>query len=157
MSSDDTFRRQLKHVIAALETWAKEMAPWAKIELGPIDGAWRISAVPHAPTACPFEIILRPDRKFDIIVGGEIYEDQPFDALTDIPQMVRSISNGRVLIRRWRGQATGILYSTETLIDLPGTNEGHFRRPNPDAPSIEGVEVEAELEAFDPYRRGRCY
>src|SRR5690606_41330530 len=109
--------------------------------------------LPPAPTACPFEIILRPDRKFDIIVGGEIYEDQPFDALTDIPQMVRSISNGRVLIRRWRGQATGILYSTETLIDLPGPNEGHIRRPNPDAPSIEGVEEEAEVEAYATYRR----
>src|SRR5690606_20366664 len=99
MPSDDTFRKQLQHVIAALETWAKEMEPWADIELGPVDGTWRISAFPYAPTACPFEIILRPDRKFDMMVGGEIYEDQPLDALTDIPQMVRSIANGRVLIR----------------------------------------------------------
>lgn len=153
MPSDDTFRKQLQHVIAALETWAKEMRPWANIELGPADGTWRISAVPNAPTACPFEIILRPDRKFDMMVGGEVYEDLPLDALTDIPQMVRSISNGRLLIRRWKGQATGLLYSVETVVDLPGANEGHFRRPNPDAPLIDGVELEADLETFAPYRR----
>lgn len=153
MPSDDTFRKQLQHVIAALETWAKEMEPWAKIELGPTHGSWHVSAIPHAPTACPFEIILRPDRKFDMMIGGEIYEDQPLDALTDIPQMVRSISNGNVLIRRWRSQATGLLYSVETVVDLPGTNEGHFRRRNPNAPRIDDVELEATLETFAPYRR----
>lgn len=153
MSSDDTFRKQLQHVIAALETWAKEMQPWASIEAGPADGAWRISAVPHAPTACPFEIILRPDRKFDMVVGSEVYEDRPLDALTDIPQMVRSIANGRILIRRWKGQATGLLYSIETVVDLPGTDEGHFRQRNPLAPPIDDVELEAELETFAPYRR----
>ena len=153
MSSDDSFRKQLQHVIAALEDWAKEMEPWATVELGPADGTWRISAVPHAPTACPFEIILRPDRKFDMIVGGEIYEDQPLDALTDIPQLVRAISNGRILIRRWTGQATGLLYSVETIVDLPGSDEGRFVRRNPDAPPIEDVELVAELETFAPYRR----
>jgi len=153
MLSDDSFRRRLQHVIAALEVWAAEMEPFATIEHGFIDDAWRISAVPRVETACPFEIILRPDQKFDIRVDDEIYEDQPLDALTDIPQIVRSIANGGILIRRWTGQATGLVYNVETVIDLPGTNEGRFERPNPDAPPLEDVELEAELETFVPYRR----
>lgn len=153
MLSDDSFRKRLQHVIAALEVWAAEMEPWADIEHGFINGAWRISAVPQIETACPFEIIIRPDQKYDMRVDGEIYEDLPLDALTDIPQIVRSISNGRLLIRRWRGQATGLIYNVETVVDLPGANEGRFERPDPGAPHMDDVELEAELEAFVPYRR----
>lgn len=153
MASDDSFRKQLHHVISALENWAKEMQPFADIEYGPADGTWRIGAVPHVETACPFEIILRPDRKFDIMVGGETYEDQPLDALTDIPEIVRAISSGRVLIRRWASQATGLVYKVETIIDLPGSNEGRFERRNPDAPPIEDAELIACPESFAPYRR----
>lgn len=153
MLSDDNFRRRLQHIISALEAWAAEMKPWARIEYGFIDHAWRISAVPHTETACPFEIILRDDQKFDMRVGNETYEDQPLDALTDIPQIVRSIANGRVLIRRWASKVTGLIYRVETIIDLPGADEGKFERPNPDAPPLEDAELEAVLETFVPYRR----
>ncbi len=153
MASDDTFRKQLQHVISALETWAKEMEPWAEIELGPVGDAWRISAVPHAETACPFEIILRPDRKFDMTVGGETYEDLPLDALTDIPQIVRAIANGRILVRRWTSRFTGLEYGVETIVDLPGADEGRFSRRNPEAPPVEDTELEAFLQSFAPYRR----
>lgn len=153
MSSDDTFRKQLQHVISALESWAKEIKPWADVELGPVGNAWRISAVPHVETACPFEIILRPDRKFDMTVAGETYEDLPLDVLTDIPQIVRAIANGRILIRHWVSWVTGLEYSVETVVDLAGSNEGRFERRNPEAPPIEDAELEARLESFPPYRR----
>lgn len=153
MAPDDSFRKQLQHVITALETWAKEMAPWAQIELGPIGNAWRISAVPHVETACPFEIVLRTDRQFDITVDGETYEDLPLDALTDIPQIVRAIANGRILIRRWQSSLTGLVYSVETVVDLPGADEGRFTRRNPDAPDVDDTELEAAIETFAPYRR----
>lgn len=154
MASDDSFRQRLQHVISALESWAKEMQPYADIEYGPINGAWHIHAVPHAETACPFEIILRPDRKFDLVVGGQTFEDQPLDVLTDIPQMVRAISNGRVLIRHWTSSSTGLEYKVEASIDIPGSDEGDFVRENPDAPSNEETELIAFVEGFAPYRRG---
>ena len=153
MLSDDNFRKRLQHIIDALEVWAAEMEPWATIELGFTDGTWRINAVPHAETACPFEIILRPDQKFDIKVGSEIYEDRPLDALTDIPQLVRAISNGRVLIRRWESWTTGLEYNMETIIDIPGADEGRFERPNLNAPPIGDSELMATLHTFAPYRR----
>lgn len=153
MAPDDTFRKQLQHVTTALETWAKEMAPWADIELGPVGNAWRISAVPRAQTACPFDIVLRPDRKFDMTVGGETYEDLALDALTDIPQIVRAIANGRILIRRWLSCFTGLVYSVETVVDLPGADEGRFTRRILEAPDANDTELEASLETFAPYRR----
>lgn len=154
MPPDEITRKQLQHVITALEAWAKEMRPWADIEYGPINGAWRISAVPNVPTACPFEIVLRPDRKYDIRIGDETYEDQPFDALTDIPQLVRAIASGRVLVRRWESWTTGFVYKIETVVDHPSF-EGRFERINPAAPHIEDEEEEliACLESFAPYRR----
>jgi len=153
MLSDDNFQKRLQHIIDAVEVWAAEMEPWADIELGFTDGVWHIVAVPHATTACPFEIVLRPDQKFDMTVGGEIYEDQPLDALTDIPQMVRAISNGRILIRRWESWTTGLEYNTETIIDIPGADEGRFERPNPDSPPVDDAELMATLRTFAPYRR----
>ena len=153
MVSDDTFRHRLQHVITALEVWAAEMEPWADVTHGFIAGAWRIGAVPHANTACPFEIVLRPDQKFDITVAGETYEDQPLDVLTDIPQIVRAIANGQVVIRRWSSWRTDLVYNVETIIDLPGTDEGRFERPNPDAPPIEDVELIADVRTYAPYRR----
>ena len=153
MLSDDNIRKKLQHVIAALEVWAAEMEPWATVELGFTDGVWRICAVPNAETACPFEIILRPDQKFDMRVGGETYEDQPLDALTDIPQIVRAISNGRILIRRWESWTTGLEYNLETIIDIPGADEGRFERPNPEAPPADDAELIATVRTFAPYRR----
>ncbi|MCL4766245.1 MAG: hypothetical protein KJZ80_08435 [Hyphomicrobiaceae bacterium] len=153
MLPDDTFRKRLQHVVAALEAWAAEMEPWSDIELGFVDGVWRISAVPHAETACPFEIVMRPDQRFDMTVGGETYEDLPLDALTDIPQLVRAISNGRVLIRHWSSSTTGLEYNVEMIVDLPGAGEGRFERPNPEAPPIEDAELMATPVAFAPYRR----
>lgn len=153
MLSDDNFRKRLQHVISALEVWAAEMEPWADIELGFIDSAWRISAAPHAETACAFEIILRPDQKFDMRVGGETYEDQPLDALTDVPQLVRAIANGRILIRCWESWTTGLKYNVETIVDLPGADEGRFEKPSPAAPPVEDAELMARLRTFAPYRR----
>jgi hypothetical protein len=153
MLSDDNIRKKLQHVIAALEVWAAEMEPWATVELGFTDGVWRICAAPNAATACPFEIILRPDQKFDMRVGGETYEDQRLDALTDIPQIVRAISNGRILIRRWESWTTGLEYNLETIIDIPGADEGRFERPNPDTPPVDDAELIATVRTFAPYRR----
>ncbi len=152
MLPDDSFRQQLQHVIAALEVWAKEMEPWAAIELGNVNGAWRISAVPYTETACPFEIIMRADQSFDMTVDDQTYEDLPLDALTDIPQIVRAISDGRILIRRWESWTTGLEYRVETIVDLPGA-EGRFVRRNPDAPPAEDAELMSTPVAFAPYRR----
>ena len=152
MPPNDSFRKQLNHIITALEAWAKEMRPWADIEIDPINGAWRMSATPHVSTACPFEIVLRSDRKYDIRIGNEIYEDRPLDALTDIPQLVRGIANGRVVTRRWESWKTGLVYRIETVVDMPGS-EGRFVRENPDAPAVDDIELEASIEAYAPYRR----
>ncbi|MFO7296786.1 MAG: hypothetical protein DIU63_12340 [Proteobacteria bacterium] len=152
MPHDDSFRKHLHHIITALEAWAKEMRPWADIEIDRIDGAWRLSATPRVSTACPFEIVLRSDRRYDIRIGNEVYVDRSLDALTDIPQLVRSIANGRVITRRWESWKTGLLYRVETIVDMPGS-EGRFVRENPDAPAVDDVELEAAIEAYAPYRR----
>jgi hypothetical protein len=153
MISDDTHRKRMQDIITALASWAAQMSTEAHIEYGPADGGWRISARPHVETACPFEIIIRPDQQFDMMIGGQTYENLKLDACPDLPQIVRAIGEGRVLMRRWSSAATDLAYNVETVIDLPGGAKWRVERPDPDAPQIEDAELVSSPRSFVPYRR----
>jgi hypothetical protein len=152
MVSDDTYRKLLNGFIAALDAWATDMRPWADIEFGPAGGAWRIRAEPHVASACPFEAVIRPDRKFDIVVDGAEYEDLPLDGI-NLPQVLRAIADGRIVIRHWSSTVTGLPYSVETLVDLPGGEVWRAVKSLTEKAPAAGEELMARTTAFVPYRR----
>lgn len=152
MVSDDTYRKLLNGFIAALDAWATDMRPWADIEFGPEGDAWRIHAEPHVSSACAFEAIIRADRKFDIAVDGVDYEDLSLDGI-NLPQVLRAIADGRIMIRHWQSTVTGLSYSVETLVDLPGSEVWRaVKMLSAEAPAA-GEELIARPTAFVPYRR----
>lgn len=153
MISDDKFRKRRQAIVASIETWASEMAPWASIEFGPIGDAWRVIAVPNATAACPFEMVIRADQCVDMVIDGETYEDIALDGDTKLPSIVRAIADGRVVIRRWASSTTGLLYDVETIIKLPEGSEWCISRRNPDAPAGDVNELISTPTAFAPYRR----
>lgn len=153
MLPDDTFRTRRQDVATALEAWAAEMAPWARVEHGSDGDSWWIGATPIAPTACPFEIVVRADQKLDAMIGGALYENLDGDQLADLPRIVRAIADGRVLIRRWASSTTDLPYGVETIVDLP--DGGEWRAGTPEADTAPGGldSLLAQTQAFAPYRR----
>lgn len=152
MLPEDTYRKRQNGFKAELEAWAKAMADCAEIAHGPVGDGWQISTEPHAATACPFQIVMRPDQKFDALVGGVMYEDLSMDHV-DLPAIVRGIAEGRVLIRRWSSAATGLQYGVETIVDLGSGEKWRVQRQLPGVRPTEDEELMACPVAFAPYRR----
>ena len=152
MVSDDTFRKRMNGFIAAIDAWATEMAPWATVEFGPTGASWRVRAEPKTATACPLEAVIRPDQKFDLMVGGEQFEDLPL-LPTDVPKLLRAISEGHIMIRRWASAVTDLAYSVEAIVDLGDGDQWRPQRALADDEPNVGEELMAKLISFAPYRR----
>ena len=118
MSSDDVFRDRLAGVIAALEAWARDNRDVAEIDTGAVAAYWVIAVVPHALGACPFELMLRADRRFNLSIGQEMYEDKPIDAFDFFPMLVRAIAKGEVQRVEISSALTAALEIVETRVTL---------------------------------------
>lgn len=152
MLPEDIYRKQRNRFKADLEAWAGEMADCAQISYGAVGDGWTISSQPAVPSACSFEIVMRPDQKFDAQIGGQMYEDLAFEHV-DLPRVVHAISEGRVTTRHWVSVVTGYAYSIETIVDLGGGDTWRVQTPISKAPPAEDEDLMALATAFVPYRR----
>ena len=152
MLPEDTYRKQQNRFKADLEGWAHEMADCAEISYGSIGDGWSINAQPDVATACPFELVMRPDQKFDAQIGGQMYEDLAFEN-ADLPKIARAISEGRVMTRHWESVVTGLAYSIETIVDLGGGDTWRVQTQTSEMTPSDDGELMARPTAFAPYRR----
>lgn len=157
MTSDDVFRAKRNLTIAELSAWTGFVADVAHVEHGNIDGAWRISMTPKSPGACPVELLIRDDQKFDIRIGGETYEDVPVDSLDTFRLMLEAIADGRVITRTTRSALTGSVRDIESFVDVAPGNTFHGRvngsAAPPPLPDVSSINVEVHDTHYVPYRR----
>lgn len=159
MLSDDVFRAKRNLTIAELGAWTGFVADVAHVEHGNIEGAWRICMTPRASSACPVELLIRDDQKFDIRIGREVYEDLPIITLDDFRPLLEAIVDGRVITRTTMSALTGAERDVETFVTTASGQifHGHASLANgsaapPPLPSeLTGVEVRDTH--YVPYRR----
>ncbi len=116
MLSDDVYRTRFRAVVGEIEAWLETLHLVARVEVGRDEASWRAAVEPHMREACPFELMLRVDQRFDLTVGSETYEDQVIASLDLFAPLLHSIVVGRVVTRQHTTIATGTLTKIETII-----------------------------------------
>ena len=80
MLPDDVFRSRLQTTITALRYWAPSIADAARMQESETGNFWKIIVTPMVASACPFELILHFDQRYDLAVGDETYERRPIES-----------------------------------------------------------------------------
>lgn len=154
MFPDDVYRQQLSNVIAELETWASTLDDCAKCTSSMAPAFWKLSVTPEARGACPFELMLRADQRFNVQIGGEVYEDKPVDAFPFFPMLARAIAAGRVERNTISSALTGAAEAIETRVTLEdGWAWIGERRVNARTARKSDAAQEQRTHRFLPYRR----
>jgi hypothetical protein len=154
MLPDDVFRSRLQTTITALRYWAPSIADAARIEEAESGSFWKIAVAPRLAQACPFELILHFDQRYDLAIGEETYESLPIESFDLFLPFVEAIAEGEVVQRHWVSRLTGLERSVETLVTLVGG--GIWREGRGDAhemPTLEDDGTELRERRFLPYRR----
>ena len=118
MLSDDAYTSQLQSTIESLRYWIPSVADAVRVEEIEAEGFWKIYVNPKTPGACPFELIFRADRHFDMVIAGETYEDLELTSFDYFLPLVEAIAEGRIVQRRRVSQATGRTYDIETIVTM---------------------------------------
>ena len=154
MFSNDVYRANLASVIATLEAWARDHRDAAEIETAAVTSYWKMAVMPHTTGACPFEILLRADQRFDVNIAGEAYYDKPIDRFDFFPMLARAVFAGNVARVDISNALTSALESVETRVTLEDgwTWIGERRVGTRSARKIESAQ-ESRAHRFLPYRR----
>lgn len=154
MLPDDIFRTRLQSTITALRYWAPSIADAARLEETETGDYWRIIVTPKVASACPFELILHADQRYDLSVAGEVYEGRPLDTFDWCIPFANAVADGNVVQRRWISRFTGLERLVETVVMLPsgtiwreGNGASHL------TPTLDDDGTELRERRFLPYRR----
>jgi hypothetical protein len=153
MLSDDTFLAKLSQTVASLRAWTGFVADVATVEYAETDDCWHLGLTPHVPNACPVELLMRRDQRFDLRIAGETYEDRPIATLDLFQPLIEAIADGRVITRHTVSRLTGIVHATSTVVTLADGTVFEDGRQNPDAPRLRDPPLERRDIHFVPYRR----
>jgi hypothetical protein len=154
MLPDDLFRSRLQTTITALEYWAPSIADSARVEENETGNYWKLSVAPKLANACPLELILHFDQRYDVAVGGESYESLPIESFDIFMPFVEAVADGRVVQRRWVSRLTGLERSVETLVTLSGGGIWRETRgTSTPLPPLDDDGTELKEKSFLPYRR----
>lgn len=152
MRASDAFRNELHAAIAALRAWAQGLADVADIAETEADDYWRLALRPHAATACPVELVVYADQRYDIAIGGEVWEDNTLGAASELLPLLAAISEGRVVTRTWETLATGAPFEVESIVET-GERPWRAARTNPALARIVSREdCVARTRHYAPYR-----
>ena len=154
LRSDDVFRGELAKAAAGLTAWAKAHEDCAASDIRNAPGYWKMAVAPRVTGACPFEVLLRSDQRYDLAIGGEFYEDLEIGSFALFQNVVEAIAHGNVTRILTTSALTGALQSLETRVALPdGTiwsgARSHVENSRRCPPESELNEV----RRFLPYRR----
>lgn len=153
MLSDDAYRREIDAVIAELEARAAAFEAVTEMLVERNALYWRMAIAPYVPGACRFELVLRSDRRFDVVIGGETYEDRQVDRFDLFVPLLEAVSEGRVITRHWLQAGTGALHTIETIVDLGGISFTAERRIAPPTSRATRETCIARDRHWLPYRR----
>lgn len=153
MVADDVFRSRLQATIAALRYWVPTIADAAHIEQTEGHDSWKLSVTPAVPAACPFELMLRADQHFDIVIAGEMFEDRSIPSLDLFVPLVTAIADGHVIQRWSESPATGARLAVETRVTLDDGSLWSERRVLPGGAVIAPADIAIRDRHFLPYRR----
>lgn len=154
MHSDDVFRARLNEVITELEQWGHSQRDVATIESAAAAAFWEMAVTPNLRGACPFGVLFRPDQRFTLALGDEIYEDKPFDRFDFFIMLARAVAAGKVDMLETRSALTGTLEKIETRVELEDGWAwiGERRIGARTARKIDAAQ-EVRTRRFLPYRR----
>ncbi|KAB2941779.1 MAG: hypothetical protein K8F92_10410 [Hyphomicrobium sp.] len=154
MLPDDVFRSRLQTTITALRYWAPSIADAAHLEETETGDYWKIAVTPSVASACPFELILHADQRYDLAIADETYENRPIDSFDWFVPFAEAVAEGNVVQRHWISKLTGLERSVETLVTLPNGGIWREARGEPHLmPSIDDDGTELRERRFLPYRR----
>ena len=157
MLSDDVYRAQSGATIAELEAWLHSLRAVAHVDIGSDAASWRAAVTPRAAEACPVELVLRQDQRFDIAIAGENHEEQPVESFGLFLPLLHAVAAGDVIVRSLRTGATGAQLDVETIVGRDATTPLPWRRKRILAA---GRRLAGDREAvsserhFAPYARG---
>jgi hypothetical protein len=154
MLSDDVFRDRLEQTLVDLETWASGIHDCAGVDIAASQHYWRMSVAPHMAGGCPFELMIKSDQTFNLMLDNEVYEDRPLDRFDFFVKLVSAIVDGRVERTETRNALTGVLLGIEMRVEIEdGWDWTGARRVTPaPLPALEADEVRC-THRFLPYRR----
>lgn len=118
MMQDDVYRHTLQGTIEELRYWVPSIADVARVAEGGGPEYWHLDVSPKSPGGCPFEMLLRHDQHYDLVLAGQNYEFLPVPSLAVFLPLAQAVVDGRIIQRHWISTQTGVLRSIETLIDL---------------------------------------
>ena len=146
MIQDDVYRHTLQGTIEGLRYWVPSIADVAHISEDGGPDFWHLQVAPKSTGGCSFEMLLRHDQHYDLVLADQSYEFLPVPSLAIFMPLAEAIIEGRVVQRRWSSTQTGALRAVETLIKL---GDGSIWR--------EGSQPDEGCESRDhhflPYRR----
>jgi hypothetical protein len=151
---DEVFLYLLQSTIASLRYWVPAVADAAQVDEDERPGRWRMSVKPNVPGACPVELTLRSNKRFDCVIAGEAYDNRVISSLDDFVPLVEAIAQGQVIQRHRISSTTGAPLDIETIVHLPGGREWRQRRYNGTSAPVSPPEAgEFRDRHFLPYRR----
>jgi len=153
MLADEKFRTRLNATIMTLRAFAEGLSDVARFELTESVVAWRLSMAPNAPSACPFELVLRSDQQYDIAIATEVFEDRRIEDVEIFPRLAEAIADGRVMIRRFASAATGIDHSREVVVTLADGRQWSATNYNSGLLGRDDFDLVEAVRHFVPYRR----
>jgi hypothetical protein len=154
MLPDDVFRSRLQTTITALRYWAPSVADAAHIEEDETADYWKLGVAPAVPAACPFELILHADQRYDLAIAGETYESRPIESFDWFVPFAEAVAGGNVVQRHWISRLTGLERAVETLVTLPGGRIWQAGRGSSQRmPTLEDDGTELRERRFLPYSR----
>jgi hypothetical protein len=76
---------------------------------------------PFFPGACPFELLIKANQTFDLVLDHETYENKPIQRFDLFLFLAKAIAEGRVERIETRNALTGILTNVAMRVELaPG-------------------------------------
>lgn len=118
MLSDDVFRARLEATIASLRYWVPTISDTAAVHETAGDSYWKLAVMPHVAGACPFELMLRADQHYDLVLDGERFEDRPIESVEMFVPLVTAITDGRVIKRSANAAESARLLTVDMIVDL---------------------------------------
>lgn len=154
MLSDDVYRTKLSAAFAGIKRAADDLAGVAGVEARQDASGLRLALQPCIAGACPMELMVRADQRFDVEIGTEFYEDCEIGSLDDFENMIREIAAGNVITRHYFSAATGSLLSVETIVSFADGRQ--WRRGHRISALMDRADGDAILikdRTFLPYSR----
>ena len=115
--SDDVYRTSLAPAMAKVRARAESFSDVAEIGYWEAPEFVRVCVLPQAHGACPFDLMVRANQKYDVQIGEEFYEDCPVTHLSLFDDLLAALAEGRLVQRRHVSVATGCAWAIEDTGD----------------------------------------